>query len=294
MRILFMGCVEFSEVLLAELLKFHKPMLVGIITRRTSSINADFRCLDKLAFDNHIPFIYAEDFDNERLEKWIRELNPDFIYCLGWSYILNSNIISIPTKGVIGYHPACLPYNRGRHPIIWALALGLKKTASTFFFIDEGIDSGDIIDQQNVDILDEDMASSLYKKLMEKALEQVLKVTESLEKNDYVRLPQDHSIANYWRKRSKPDGIIDWRMSCKAIYNLVRALSKPYVGADASIKSDSYKVWKVKYTEACFENIEPGKVLQIAGNVITVKCGDGIVHLVEHDIDKLPNVGDYL
>ena len=68
--------------------------------------------------------------------------------------------------GVIGYHPAALPKNRGRHPLIWALVLGLKKTASSFFIMDERADSGDVISQEEIIINDDDDASSLYAKMI--------------------------------------------------------------------------------------------------------------------------------
>ena len=73
----------------------------------------------------------------------------------------------------MGYHPASLPENRGRHPIIWALALGLKKSASTFFFMEEGADDGDILSQKEFEILYEDDAKSLYEKVTDMALNQI-------------------------------------------------------------------------------------------------------------------------
>ena len=69
---------------------------------------------------------------------------------MGWSRIIGKELLAVPPKGIVGYHPAALPANRGRHPIIWALALGLKETASTFFFMDNGADSGPIISQKSL------------------------------------------------------------------------------------------------------------------------------------------------
>ena len=71
--------------------------------------------------------------DNEAEQiSFITEKSPDVIYCFGWSHILSKKILKLPPYGVVGFHPAELPNNRGRHPIVWALFLGLKKTASTF------------------------------------------------------------------------------------------------------------------------------------------------------------------
>ena len=82
-------------------------------------------------------------------------------------------ILSKSPIGVIGFHPAALPANRGRHPIIWSLALGLKSTASTFFFMDKNVDSGDILSQASIKISDSDDARSLYDKVTKTALSQI-------------------------------------------------------------------------------------------------------------------------
>ena len=97
--------------------------------------------------------------------------------------------------------------------------------------MDEGADSGDILSQKIISISDEDDALSLYNKVINTAKGQLEEFIPALQNNSYQRLPQDHSLANYWRKRTYKDGEIDWRMSLRNIYNLVRALTRPYVGA---------------------------------------------------------------
>ena len=87
------------------------------------------------------------------------------IFCFGWSSLLKERVLNIPPMGVIGYHPAKLPENRGRHPLIWAIALGLENSASTFFFMDKGADSGDILSQVDFNISYQDDAQSVYQKV---------------------------------------------------------------------------------------------------------------------------------
>ena len=99
---------------------------------------------------NNIPVRYTPNINSEEVIGWISNLAPDVIFCFGWSGLLKKELLQIPPMGVIGYHPTALPKNRGRHPITWALNLGLKETASTFFFMDDGIDSGDILSQKKV------------------------------------------------------------------------------------------------------------------------------------------------
>lgn len=297
MRLVFIGCVQFSAVALEHVLALAACEVAGIVTKRNSAVNADFVSLAGIADQNRIPCINADETEQDDVVAWIKGKGPDVIYCFGWSNLLQSDILTIAPLGVVGYHPAALPRNRGRHPIIWTLALGLKQTASTFFFMDQGADSGDILSQVFIDVLPQDTAKSLYDKLTEQALVQIERFSGDLAANDYKRIPQDDSQANYWRKRFKPDGVIDWRMSAKSIYNLVRALSRPYVGAHCECKDGSEaKVWQTAIVDEtdCLDNLEPGKVVAIEGQTLTVKCGEGLIRIVEHEMMVLPKVGDYL
>ena len=118
------------------------------------------------------------------------------IYCFGWSLLDES--LSIAPLGVMGFHPAKLPQNRGRHPIIWALALGLDETASTFFKMDLGADSGAILSQEVIEIKPNDNATSLYENILTVAERQVQEFTIELANDDEVIFQeQDHDSATY-------------------------------------------------------------------------------------------------
>lgn len=294
MKILFIGTVEFSYKALQSLLE-NEFMVVGLITKSVSKFNADFHDLTPLANQYDIPVLYRTKDNQEELITFIKEKTPDVIYCFGWSHILPSSILKLPPYGVVGFHPAALPYNRGRHPIIWALFLGLKQTASTFFIMDEGADTGDIISQETIEINDDD-AASLYKKISEKALQQIITFSNELEeaKGSIKRIPQDVNEGNSWRKRGKGDGKIDFRMSTDAIVNLVRSLTHPYVGAHIETKSEDVIVWKAEKETTSFNNFEPGKILEIEENEIIVKTYDGAVRIVDHEFKILPLKGTYL
>lgn len=296
MRIVFIGNVLFSKYALEKLVSMNEN-IVGVFTKEKSSFNSDFVDLSIICKDYKIPYFYIRGNinDSENIEI-LRRLKPDVIYCFGFSQILSKEILNIPTKGVIGFHPSFLPANRGRHPIIWALFLGLEKTASTFFMMDEGADSGDIISQVEVPIYYEDDAHKLYMRITETALKQIEELTTNLKHNNIRRIKQNNIYANYWRKRTELDGRIDFRMCSYAVYNLIRALSRPYVGADLIYKGKSIKVWSSKEEAVFLPNIEPGKVLDVDKNnrTILVKTYDGAIRLTEHEFDELPNVGEYL
>jgi methionyl-tRNA formyltransferase len=293
MRVVFIGTVHLSYKSLEKLIEMGVD-IVGVCTKKSSLINADFTDLTPLCTDNNIPYKYIDDINNSDSISWIEDKNPDIIFCFGWSHLLKENLLRLPPMGVVGYHPTALPKNRGRHPLIWSLVLGLDKSASSFFFMDEGADSGDILSQVPFDILHEDTATTLSHKVENIALSQIEKFVPKLQDGTYTRQKQDHSLANSWRKRSKKDGLIDFRLSSEAIYNLVRALTKPYVGAHIEYKGKDIIVWSVQIVECDETNIESGKVIGSEGNMFVVKSYDGAIKVVSHEFESIPKVGEYL
>jgi methionyl-tRNA formyltransferase len=294
MKAVFIGCVALSEIILDQLIKIDGLDVAGIVTRSTSTFNSDFKSMESIAQRHDIPCYIADKNDQTAIAAFLKLINPEVIFCVGWSYLLKKEIINSAPVGVIGYHPALLPRNRGRHPIIWALALGLHETGSTFFIMDKEADSGDIVDQKVVPISDDDDALSLYKKLESVATTQIQNITKNLLDGNLSRRSQNHSEATHWRKRGEVDGQIDWRMSNQAIHNLVRALTRPYVGAHLNFRKQPIKVWQTSVPLGDIQDIEPGKVLAVEDSKITVKCGDGFIDLLVHDFSELPDVGEYL
>lgn len=293
MKIIFIGTVKFSRITLQKLIDLD-AQVVGVCTKENSEFNSDFEDLSFLCKKNEIPFRYLGKNILKDDCDWIKSFDPDIIFCFGWSNLLKNNILKLPPMGVLGYHPAKLPNNRGRHPLIWALALGLKKSASTFFFMDQSADSGEILCQKDFDILETDDAQTLYNKITDIALLQIDEFLPRLQKNNFTTFKQKDDFSNIWRKRVKTDGQIDFRMTSEAIYNLVRALTKPYVGAHVIYNGEEVIVWKVEKIYNVQGNLENGKVLDVNDNTITVKTYDGAIKIISHEFNKFPNAGEYL
>ncbi len=293
MRIVFIGAVELSLRALERLVELNSK-IVGVCTLQKSEFNTEHADLSSFSKAHGIPSIYVKDINSIETLNWIREKSPDVIFCFGWSRLIKKDLLELAPLGVIGFHPTALPANRGRHPIIWALILGLKKTASTFFFMDIGADSGDILSQEEILINKEDDARSLYDKIIQVALTQIPKFLPLLENGNFQRIKQNEQLANVWRKRRSADGKIDWRMSAKTIHNLVRGLAKPYIGAHFLVDGKEIKVWKTAIFMGIPNNIEPGKVLLLTNNKLVVKCGEDAISLLITEPEFKANVGSYL
>ena len=294
MKILVIGCVKSSEIFLKKLIEMNTN-IVGVITKAESNFNADFVDLGVICRKENIDYLYVCNLNDYMAKDYLYEKGADLILCLGWSQILDQEILHMPKLGCVGFHPAKLPYNRGRHPLIWALALGLEQTASTFFLMDETADTGKIISQKCVEIDYLDDAASLYDKIMETAVIQLEGVVQGFKSGMLQGSAQLPEEGNVWRKRGIEDGKIDWRMSSRNIYNLVRALTRPYVGAHIMYREKVYKIWKVKEMfEKGFENSEPGKIIEVfSDHEFIVKAGDNLIEVLECDSIHLRK-GEYL
>jgi methionyl-tRNA formyltransferase len=298
-RVLFVGTVQASNTALQAVLTTPGVDVVGVITKKRSRFNSDHLDLAPFAQKANVPWKHVNDINAPYIQKWISKLRPDLIFVTGWSQLLHKDTYSVATRGAIGFHPALLPANRGRHPLIWAIALGLDKTGSTFFLMDEQPDHGGILSQVEIEIDARETSTSLYEKMQAAIATQIPDFLPKFLSGSLKPYNSNlNSIrGNIWRKRSCDDGLIDFRMSTHSIDCLVRALTKPYPGSEVSIRGSRYAVWHAEVAcQSVSANIEPGKVLATDPETrrITVKTGDGAIDLVEHDIPKLPDVGSYI
>ena len=135
MRILFVNLFIFSKNIFDEIRK-SKNTIVGVIGKKNNKFNSDYFDMTKYAKKLNISGIYSSNINSKKTTSWIKK-NPNLIFCIGWNELIKKEILRIPSNGVIGYHPSDLPKNRGRHPIIWVISLGLNNIGSSFYFMDE-------------------------------------------------------------------------------------------------------------------------------------------------------------
>lgn len=296
MRIVFLSNVNFGVDVLSTLKLKNTITIAGIITTKSDIYkNSDFSDLSKALKQTHVPVHYTTDINAKETIDWLSSVSCDLLVCVGWSRILGKNILSIPKFGVIGYHPSLLPKNAGRHPIIWAIALGLRWTGSSFFMMDELIDHGHIISQRRVRIPRKYKARDLYARLVKVASLQLKDLLSDFNWSESNNLKvSKKSNGNTWRKRSIGDGQIDWRMNSNSIVNLSKALSAPYGSASFVYNGQEYRVLEIKKAKCLAKNVEPGKVIKNDGGSFIVKCGKGAVRIIMTEPGLVARRGDYL
>ena len=176
-KIVAIGSVKFSKIVFFIFEKENKNSYY--FWKKKKNFNTDFFDLVKFFSKKKIKSYYSNDINSKKTISILKKIQPDLILCIGWSKLLKNEILKIPKIGTIGYHPADLPSNRGRHPIIWALALGLKRVGSTLFFMNKNADSGPIISKRSIKITSNDNSTKLYYKLSKMACNQLLIIKKS-------------------------------------------------------------------------------------------------------------------
>ena len=289
LNICLIGCVKSSDIAFNTLLENTKINFNLLICSKKSTFNSDFVELGEKAKKKKIEFIYEENIKDFNAQKSILDNHKiDLVFVIGWSKIIKEPILSSYKNKIIGFHPAELPKNRGRHPIIWALVLGLKKTASTFFFLTKEPDAGDILNQKIIKISNKDYAKDLYDKVLKAIPEQINEIIDDFLHDSLNPVRQVKKDSNVWRKRGEIDGKIDWRMSSKNIYNLVRALADPYPGAYFIYNKKKFLVSSSKIVNLKIDNQEPGRIIRNNSKELIVKTGDKAISFSKNQFkDKI-------
>ncbi|MCC6346589.1 MAG: methionyl-tRNA formyltransferase [Nitrospirales bacterium] len=224
-----------------------------------------------------------EEKDNASLRNII-PLSPDIIFCIGWSRLLPKDVLAVPPLGVIGMHPTLLPEGRGRAPIPWAIIKGMSRSGVTMFYLDEGVDSGDIIAQKEFGIRFEDDAASVYRKSVSAMIGLTREYLPLLAGGQAPRKKQEETNASWWEKRTPTDGCIDWSKSVLENYNFIRALTRPYPGAFTYHREAKVLLWKSAPLNAggCSE---PGVILDVNRHhrSFTVSCRQGSLEILSFE-----------
>lgn len=223
-----------------------------------------------------IPFHEPDRKELYNYIDYIKDLNPDLIVVCGYKYIIRNEIFNIPRFKSINIHPSYLPNYRGQHVVNWAVANGENETGVTIHFVDKGIDTGDIIIQKKVPILFEDSANTLHDRIYHDACELLKYFLNTISSGKFLQAKkQDDSEASYFRPRNPEDGIIDWNRDGIEIYNLIRALVKPWPGAYGYIKGKKIILWGAQFEADSSIYSSPSEIIAISDSnlVISVKGG---------------------
>ena len=204
--------------------------------------------------------------------KEITSIKPDIIFSAGWRRLLPKSIFQIPKLGTLNLHDSLIPKYRGFAPINWAIINGEKEVGLTIHYIDEGIDTGDIILQEKIDVEISDTAYDAYLKLLEISESMLKKVINMIQSGEIKIISQDSNSGFFCSRRFPADGRIDWKKDRIQVYNLIRALSEPYPNAFFFFEDKQIFVKEAKLVSNDFRG-PPGRICSIDDEGIIVTCG---------------------
>jgi len=278
--IIFIGNTNLSLSILKYINKKKIFNIKGVITKKKINVTNDEVDLTKSCKINYIPFKQTSNINSINIGIWLSKIKYDYIFCFGFSQLIKGKLLKQNKNKIIGFHPTDLPSNKGRHPIIWTVILGIKKTAISFFFINKNPDSGGVILKKKFSIPKNYNSTKIYEKITKLVLYNLKFLKKKLDKKSKI-IKSKNSI-NFWRKRKFIDGIIDWRMSADNIYRHYLALSKPYPCATFKYNGKFFKIKKCEIIKTKkYFNQEPGKVIFINKKNFFVKCGENVLKLQE-------------
>lgn len=283
MKSILIGSVISSQIMLEEMIEtgFPVDMVFSLDDKYSENVSGYFP-IHETAEKNGIPYRKFKKISTEENIKIIKELNPDYIFVIGLSQLIDKRILDIPNKGCVGFHPTPLPKYRGRAAMVWQVLLGVHDTKCTLFMLDEGMDSGDILGQQDYVIEDTDYAKDVEKKLCEALRPLSKKVLGGLIDGTLVPQKQNEEEATYLLIRRPEDGLIDWKEPIENIHRLVRAVSQPYPGAYGMYDgTHQIIIWRAEIIEN--KNIIgiPGQICRIGVDYFDVLASNGILRVID-------------
>lgn len=304
MNVIFMGTPDFAVSTLEGLIKSNHKIIV-VVTRPDRPKGRGREILPspvKVVAEAHkIEVLQPEKVREPDFVKKLREYRPDCIVVVAFGQILPKDILSLPRYGCINLHASILPKYRGAAPINWALINGETKTGVTSMLMNEGMDTGDILIQREVEITEGDSAGTLHDRLSEIGSEVILETLDGLEKGTIKRVKQNESSATYAQKIKKEDCLINWDEDAKKIVNRIRGLT-PAPGAYTS-----YNGKRLKITEAVIPprpplkkggwgDLRKGEVFEVNRNGIKVICGNGLVIIknLQPEGKRVMGVGEFI
>ena len=209
----------------------------------------------------------------------IKNLNPDLIVVIAYGQLLSKEILDIPRFGCINVHASLLPKLRGAAPINWAIINGDVKSGVTTMLMDVGLDTGDMLLKEEVEITEDMTAGDLHDTLSEVGSNLLIETINKIEDQTIIKIKQDDSLSTYAPMLKKETSLINWNDSAKNVHNMVRGLNPDQV-AYFVYDDKNVKVYKTTYsTDVC--KYEPGTVVKADKTGLHVATGDGTIVIKE-------------
>lgn len=303
MNIIFMGTPNFAKEHLQELINKKEELGIKIdlvVTKEDKEVGRGkkitYTPVKELAIANQIEVYQPTNLRDEEVVNKIKSLNPDLIIVVAYGKIIPKSIIDIPKHGIINVHGSLLPKYRGAAPVQYAVLNGDTKTGVTIMYIEEGLDSGDMILKKEFELTVEDTTTTTFEKMQEVGKEGLVEAISLIKNNEVNAIKQDENLVTFAPMITKEMANISWEDNGINILNKVRCFDG-IGGAKGIINDVEYKIWKVEILDNIneLENSKIGDYLVTKSNLY-IKASDSIVSILEIQAPnkKRMNISDFL
>ena len=251
--------------------------------------------LKNYAEEHNIDYLKHKNVNSDEFILLLEKYNPDLFVSMSFNQIFKSKIFNLPKYKTINCHAGKLPFYRGRNVLNWVLINDEKEFGITVHFVDEGIDTGDIILQKSFQITDQDN----YKTLLEKAYIECANILYDavllFKKGNVKTYKQNkiHPVGFYCGERKKGDEILNWNQTSREVFNFVRAICKPGPSARTFINKKELKINKVELVDNVLNyKSTVGSVINITPTSFTVKTKDNFLKVTEFEFNGKLKIGD--
>ena len=287
MRVVFMGTPDIAAMVLDSLIASEHE--VAAVVTQPDKPNArgnqiTFSPVKKLAQEHGIPVLQPEKASSEESVAEIASYAPDIIVVAAYGQILKSNLLELPKYRCINVHASLLPKYRGASPIQWAVINGEKYTGVSIMYMEKGLDTGDVICSEAIELAPDETAGSLHDRLGELAGPVLLKAMDMIAKGTVNPVKQDDAQATYVPVLQKSMGELDFNMSSEELERRIRGLI-PWPGAYTHINGKLLKIWKAEVAEDTPAGLEPGKLRVVDRDELYIGTKDGSLHIIELQLE---------
>lgn len=292
MRVIFMGTPDFAVETLEEIIKAgHEVVLV--VSQPDKAVGRSkalkYTPVKECAAAHGIEVYQPEKVRESESIEYLRKYQPDIIIVVAFGQIIPKAVLDMPRFGCVNVHASLLPKYRGAAPIQWAVINGDVVTGVTTQRMDEGIDTGDVILKEEVRIRADETGGSLFEQLSKVGAKLCVKTMAAIEDGTAVYTPQDSSKATHTAKIQKELGNIDWNERAEKIERLIRGLN-PWPSAYTKLEDKTLKIWKAEVVPGDVQEVlkvqaDPGCIIKVEKNRILVQTGDGILALLELQLE---------
>jgi len=269
MKIIIVGQGPFGEKVLGTLIR-RGENIVGVFCPQDKRGEA----MAATAENSGIALFRPAKMKDPEVRTAYLDVKPDLSILAFVTDLIPATLLDIPAVGTICYHPSLLPRHRGASAINWAVIQGDTRTGLTILWVDEGIDTGPILLQKEIDILPDETTGSLYfNKLFDMGIDAIVEAVELIKSGKAPKIPQDDSLATYEPPCDDRVAAVDWSKPASDVYNLIRGCD-PQPGAYATIKSSKVRFYKASLLEPLVDKV-PGEIVAINPGQVVVALNGG-------------------